>query len=225
MRFILFILLILLIPLTSAQMIYKQSDAIDLKIPCYNSSNAVCSASAICNISINYPNETYLIKGKAMTNLGIYHNYTLISSQTQTLGEYKVYTTCQDGNDYGYSSFTYEITPTGYASLSSGEGTALLTIMIIILLTGIFFTILSFSFKNIAGKLIFGSFAGLFFMGAIMSGLVIFDKIAWRIDSLYAGYTGLWFAVKILISTLIIASLVLVMFMVFKSWRRRRGLE
>jgi hypothetical protein len=91
-------------------LIYEKNTTIDLKVPCFNN-NTFCSPSAICNITIIYPNASVLINNQLMTNGGAFHNYTLTS--TNTIGEYQSYMVCNDGGELGYSTFTFMITPNG----------------------------------------------------------------------------------------------------------------
>ena len=78
--------LVSLINLTSAQLYYEQSNELDLKVPCFYNDTR-CSDAAECNISILYPNSSFLVEEQPMTNLlNGYHNYTLNESQTSFLG-------------------------------------------------------------------------------------------------------------------------------------------
>lgn len=127
-------LLILLLVLCSFS-VFAQSDYyymvntdIDLKIPCNNEDMQQCSASALCNITINYPNQTNYVKNQAMTNQLAYHNYTM--HDTSVLGEYTAFVNCVDGTDWGYNSFSFNINNLG----SSNEN----LIYIMLIMMGLF---------------------------------------------------------------------------------------
>lgn len=110
MKFLSIIIVLMLLPLVSASLVYKQGGLVDVRVPCINNGTA-CSASATCNITVLYSNGTVLDSNKAMTNSGVYHNYSL--SYTWILGTYAATTTCDDSGSYGYDVFEFEITENG----------------------------------------------------------------------------------------------------------------
>jgi len=111
--FITFILFILF-PLTSAQtnFVFKQSDAIDLKVACFDENNNFCNASVICNLTILRPNHQVIINNKQMTNNTAFYNLTLNSTDVSVLGKYSTIGICT-GNKTGFSTFTFQVTKTG----------------------------------------------------------------------------------------------------------------
>jgi hypothetical protein len=105
---------IFLISLVSAsEMIIKQNQNVDLKIPCINNATA-CSPSANCSLTVLFPNNTYLVNNQQMTNManGIF-NYTLDSNQTAISGIYATTMICADNGLNGYENFIISINPTG----------------------------------------------------------------------------------------------------------------
>ena len=129
--------ILLVLPLIFAQT-YQKETIIDLKVP-FEVNGSIASSSATCNISINYPNGTYLKENASMTNRnnGDF-NITLNASKIISSGEYEWRAFCCDGIycAAGYGSF--EITPTGN-EITSGQGFASIgLIMAIILLSGLF---------------------------------------------------------------------------------------
>ncbi len=135
-KLFIYLLIILIIPLVSA-LIYEEGSVIDLKIPCFNN-GTFCSGSAICNLTVLYPDYTILIDKVAMENKGTYHNYTLNTTHSSTVGEHSIITSCTDGAYSGQSTFTYEITPTGQEITSSQGLVSIGLIMSIIFLSFIF---------------------------------------------------------------------------------------
>jgi len=89
---------------------FKKGTDVDLKIPCVNEGSA-CSASAVCNITVNDPNSNNIIDNQEMTNSGAFHNYTLIN--TETIGEYQATVFCIDGTDADYTTFSLATTENG----------------------------------------------------------------------------------------------------------------
>lgn len=106
--------LLFIFPLVSAQDVFKQSEAVDIKVPCFNN-NTYCSGTAACNITIIQPNRTTIINNKLMTNQATFHNYTLTAAQTALNGEYQRVVTCVDTNLNGFTSDNFIVTPTGQA--------------------------------------------------------------------------------------------------------------
>jgi len=128
--------IVLSITFISGQLIFQQNDLIDLKLPCsYN--GTFCDTTALCNASINYPNETSLVDNVKMTNTGNGRpNVTL--SDTSVVGTYQGYYCCIQ-NSYGdCDTFEFEITPSG-SILSTGEG-----IVYIVFVAALIFTFLLF---------------------------------------------------------------------------------
>lgn len=95
---------------------FKAGDVIDLKIPCYNN-GTYCSTIAKCNVTINYPNGTNLIKQAGMTNQYSYHNYTWSNSYTWVSGIYFYSVLCNDNNLFGVYDGYVQITPTGSSDI------------------------------------------------------------------------------------------------------------
>ena len=125
---------------------YEQSKELDLKVPCINN-NTFCSASATCNITILYPNSSNLIYGVAMTNAGTYHNYVLDGNQTAVSGEYSTTVVCADGAENGYSTFIFNINPTGN-EITQAQGFSSLGLILGVILIAVMFSYFGFKFSE-----------------------------------------------------------------------------
>ena len=116
MKKILLILLgIFLINIVSAaepSYIFKQNDEVDLKVSCYETDFSFCESSTTCNITILYPDNSLLIDNNEMTNNVNYFNITIPENQINVLGEYSAAASCV-GTYNGFSTFNFEVTPTG----------------------------------------------------------------------------------------------------------------
>ena len=118
------------LPLGSS-LVYKQNELIDLKIPC-SLDGYPCSSSAMCNLTIQYPNASYLVDTKQMTNLGTGDfNYTLYFIP---IGDYPSKVACLDKGVNKTSQFIITITPSGVLDTSGFYW--------IVLLTGVIFMVL-----------------------------------------------------------------------------------
>jgi len=127
---------------------FEKSTEVDLKIPCENDGKP-CSSSATCNITIKYPNSTFLINFVEMTNQnnGDF-NITLNENQTNVLGEYAYSVYCSDGGYHGAAHETYIITPTGgELDKTKTDNYTIAVIIFIIGLVGLF-AYLSFNLRE-----------------------------------------------------------------------------
>ncbi len=108
-----FFSLLVVLPLVNAdnEIIFEKGVESDLKLYC-SMNGSVCSAVATCNISIKYPNGSYLISSSPMTNQdnGDF-NITLNTTQTATEGEHRWDMYCCDGSycDDGHDIFLITI--------------------------------------------------------------------------------------------------------------------
>ena len=110
-HFFLLIVILIVLPLISAQLTFKKSTEINLRVPC-SFNGTFCSESAECNVTIIYPNNTIMINNLGMTNeANGMPNYTLPDSSI--MGEYEVHATCLQDGISGSNSFAFFITGSG----------------------------------------------------------------------------------------------------------------
>lgn len=132
------LLIVCFIPIASAQLIYKVGDTINLKVPCILNS-APCSTAALCNLSIQYPNSSYLISNQKMNfNSGGDFNYTFISNE---LGAHQCKVFCSEAGINGTSTFEIEMTGNGKAT-PEGNIIILFIIFFLIIIGGLVYTII-----------------------------------------------------------------------------------
>ena len=126
---------VFLISLVSAQLIFKQSEEVDIKIVCINA--GFCSVATQCNVSVFSPTETTILDGVQATQAAslAFHNITLNSTQTEELGEYRVGGFCKDGSVTQVVDFVFDITKTG-TELSTSR--AILHFVLLIGVLGVF---------------------------------------------------------------------------------------
>jgi len=96
---------------SAGPIVFTQYEEANLKVPCsYNGTN--CDATAVCNISILYPNGTTMVNNKLMNNNGNgMPNYTL--PNTNTLGIYTYKMSATQAGVSGSDEDTFKITTTG----------------------------------------------------------------------------------------------------------------
>ncbi len=107
---------------------------LDVKEQCFNN-GTYCAPTALCNVTIFYPNQTTLIDNQPMTNTTSVHNFTLDGIQVESLGLYQVAAICKDGAVNGADTFFFRITPTGTV-LSTAQG--IIYLLVLLLATGLF---------------------------------------------------------------------------------------
>ena len=93
---------------------FKQWDTVDIKLPCsYKGAN--CALAAVCNISVTFPNGTFMVENQPMTNTGNgMPNYTLPTSGV--IGEHNYKQTCTQSGLSADDSGVITITTTGIGS-------------------------------------------------------------------------------------------------------------
>jgi hypothetical protein len=186
---LLWIMLILVLPLMSAQT-YQINTELDLKIP-FEVNGTIASANAQCNISINYPDGTYLVRNSSMTNLnnGDF-NFTLSDSNLSKIGDYEWRAFCCDGTQCAAGYGGFEITPSGSDAISSGESMTLLLAVGSILVFSILFFIASFKVVSFPSKIIFMGFSLIFFVVVLLFSMVSFGQILGGYSALVESYSS-----------------------------------
>jgi len=190
---ILLILFLLVVPLISAQT-YQVNKQLDFKVP-FEVNGSIPSANANCNISINYPDGSYLKRNSTMTNLnnGDF-NLTLSSQNVSEIGYYDWVAFCCDGSSQcaaGYGEF--EITPSGFGEISSGEGITLFLAIGSILVLAILFFIFSFRVTSFPGKVIFMGLGLTFFVIVVGFSMISISQVLGGWTALVESYSSfLW---------------------------------
>ena len=94
---LIFVLSLLVLPTMIAQKTPERDTAFNLKIP-FIVNGSAASSSATCNISIDYPDGTYLKENVSMTNRNNGEfNITLSSAELNQLGFHEWRAFCCDG--------------------------------------------------------------------------------------------------------------------------------
>jgi len=130
---------------------YQQESEVDIKFPCYNTTGALCSPLANCNVTLYGPNNVLIFNNSEATNQlasSLYFNITLTPTQTSNNGENCLIAYCCDSGDgdnpCGDTSICFEITPSGN-TLSTANG-----IIYVVFLIGALFVFFLLSYGAIA---------------------------------------------------------------------------
>ena len=145
--------LLVLAPLVSAEAsyIFKQGEDINFSIQVFNSDNSKATAATSCYFSLKNPSAGVLVDDSLMNfHAGGYYGYWLDSYQTVNVsGDYPTTIRCDDGADYGYSSFAIMISPTGSKQYSIFQNPLLLVFVslgMILILMGVLFKLPTLGF-------------------------------------------------------------------------------
>ncbi len=115
----------------TANFVFEQNTVIDLKISCFDEDNNFCNSSVECNITILRPNQEVIVNNLPMTFNTAFYNLTLDTNETSVLGRHSSIGICT-GNSTGFSTFTFDITPTGFV-LETGQSLVVLGSLILLL--------------------------------------------------------------------------------------------
>ena len=216
-------LIFLILPLVTAQT-YQQNKPLNLKVP-FEVNGSIPSASAVCNISIDYPNGTYLKQNASMTNLnnGDF-NITLLGSELNTIGVYEWRAFCCDGSQCAAGYDTFEITPSGFGAIGFGEGITLFIITIPILILAILFFIFSFKVSSFPAKLILMGLSLIFFVVLLLFSMITLGQMLGGFDVLIDSYSSFFWAALFLFVIVFIFLLLLLIKKAIELFKIKRGL-
>ena len=110
------LILLAFVPMISAveTLTYQINTNITIRESCHNN-GTLCSSSALCNISIFNPKGVNLADNLAMTqNPSLaFFNFTINSTQIDTVGFYRYDIVCSDGGNANFGSFNLQVTGGG----------------------------------------------------------------------------------------------------------------
>ncbi|GAG29535.1 unnamed protein product, partial [marine sediment metagenome] len=148
---------------------------------CVDEIEQPCNATIDCNITTLYPNNTALIDNQPMTHTDAYYYFTL--NETSILGTYSNSIFCT-GIGNGFSTFTFDINPTGKAPSETAGGFALATIIAMIAAAAIAFLI-GHSFKQEDQKWYHLTLRAIFYMfslGFVALGIGALNQLSIETD-------------------------------------------
>ena len=117
---------------------FQQDTEVDIKIVCINA--GYCTSTAVCNVSVFSPNDITLLNGIQTTqssNLA-FHNFTLNSTQTSSLGEYSVGGFCKDGSVTQLIDFDFDVTADGKEFQAFPNQFVVIALAFILVMFGLF---------------------------------------------------------------------------------------
>jgi len=218
------ILILLVLPLVTSQT-YKKGEILDLKIP-FEVNGSIASENAWCNISINYPNGSYLKDNASMMNQnnGDF-NITLSIIEVSTLGEYCWRAFCCDGGECAAGYGKFEITPSGFGAINSGEGIVLSLLIGSIMIFSILFFIFSFKIEFFPAKVIFMGISLILFVVVLLFITIMLSQTLGGFETIIDSYSSfLWVALFLFFLVFIFILLVLIKKSI-EAFQVKRGLR
>lgn len=173
--FLIIVSIVFLVSFVSAQITYEEDEILDLKIP-FEVNGTIASSGSTCNISIQYPNGTYVRNGNNnMSNLdnGEF-NITLTAEEMATVGNHVWVAACCDEDKCARGTGGFEITRTGK---ETPDNMPILFAVIILIIYGTswFFLFLSLKLTEPGPKIFFMLASLIFLIGSIAVSVVFAD--------------------------------------------------
>jgi len=168
-KLVFFFALLLILPLVSGSSFYiPQNTNYSIKFNC-EIDGAVCTDTATCNVSIDYPNTSVMIDNQAATLISnARYNYTLESPNSSIVGEdYTLTMVCYDGQVNGSQSLTYGVNPSGIRPSEQRTATLTRSIYFIFIIGILLFLAFLFTSKSPPAKWTFFAFSVVFFLMGI----------------------------------------------------------
>jgi hypothetical protein len=141
-------------------------------------------------------------------------------SNTSTTGRYDV-RGVSNGCENTFATY-FEVTPSG-KSLGEGQGWSLFGSLILMIIISSIFLIVAFNSESIGIKISFFSLSGIFFIMTILYTVVTMQQTLFGYEGILSGIETFWFVIKMLIGIGIFALLIIVVLIMIKAWKIKRG--
>ena len=184
---------LILLPFISGSSFYIPKDTdYSIKFNC-KLDGSICSTTATCNVSIDYPNSSILVDNQvAQLISNARYNYTLNVTQNSMVGEdYTLSITCYDGNVNGSQIVTYGINPSGIRPSEQRTDTITRSIYFIFIIGILLFIGFLFTKQSIPVKWTFFAFSIIFFLiGINIIFISLQDEIVNpKLETFFSGFT------------------------------------
>lgn len=188
----------------------KQGECIQLK--------TVLNASAVNITSIQYPNKTSIYLNEPMTKNGYSFNYSFCN--TGSPGEY-IYDYCDAvGNCYVNN---FESTVSGFRTIGAGEGISLFGSILVMVLVGIFFFVLSVRLNSPLAKISFLVFTCIILLIVVFFSMVIIQQTLGGFENIVSGYSSFFRVLGLLAIVAIIAFMIFALLVAIRYYKFKRG--
>jgi len=194
----------------------KQNECVTLK--------QICASCTFTNVSLTYPNSTLAVSNIPMVDSGG-ALWTYEFCETTELGRYDISGVGDlSGTNTGFDVLYFEVTPSG-SVLDSASSTTLFGSLLVMLILSVIFIVMAMKTESLAGKLTLYCIAGIGFIMVILFTVVTVQQVLFGFDSIVTGIETLWVVAKIGITIGGIAMGIIVMLIMLKAWKIKRGFD
>jgi len=162
-----------------------------------------------------------------MTKNGKTFNYTLDEGNFSQLGDTCIGLICYDPSAspiYEEGSICREVTISGSSEIGAGSGLSLVGSLIVIILVGVFFFILSFRLNSPIGKFSFIVISSIIFLIAVFYSMVMVQQNLGGFSSLVSGYSTFFTVLKIIAALSFMALMILALLVAIRFYKFKRGM-
>ena len=121
---LLFVMILLVTTVSAGSFVFQRDTNVNMKVPTFNNNNSIADGTVNCFITIRYPNES-LLRNDTQMGFNIegekQFNVSLTNTELNANGEYPSAMRCNNGADFGFSVFSFEVNPTG-KEFSTAQG-------------------------------------------------------------------------------------------------------
>ncbi|MFA6074088.1 MAG: hypothetical protein WC758_08275 [Candidatus Woesearchaeota archaeon] len=216
-----FILSMFLISLVSAEIDWTPKDDKVKQGECIMLDQS-CDTCTYVNITyVSYPNNTGENVNYEMTKEGTKFFYNFCN--TSLTGTYHI--TLQGDkdsttqNEEGY----FEVTPDGFI-LGSGNGTTLIGSLFLMVIVSLILLFVAVKSENKVMKITFYVLFSIIMIMSILYTVVIIQQTLYGFESIQSGIETFWFVIKMLIGVGVIAFFIVIILILVKLFKIKRGL-
>ena len=226
MKKLIFLLVLLLIPLVSAES-FKQGETVDfiqiIRV------NGFPSDNIVANITITDPDDFLLVGYEPMTYNSINKTFNYTFTQTDKVGTYERCITATDGQLNDTVCFDFDITPSGFDRINEGESIAMVGGSALMVLIALLFFIMFLRMDKIPAKVAFLSGAVIvLFMSVLFITITLQQNLA-GFDNVISGFETFVFVMKTLMTIALVSfavfGVLIIGFFFIKAYRKRRGID
>jgi len=184
----------------------------------------VCASCTYVNISISYPNSTLAVSNINMADNGggvwIYE-----FCNTSSVGRYDVNGEGDlSGVDTGFDVLWFEVTPSG-SLMKGGDSLVLFGSLMVMIIISSVFLFLATKIEGLAAKTTLFAIAFIGYLMSILYTVVTIQQVLFGFDSIVNGIETFLFVGKIGVWLGFITLMIVVLLIMLKAWKIRRGLD
>lgn len=222
MRRLLALIVLFILPVVSAQTFPQNEDVLvshPIRI------NGFPSASISANISANNPLGNFIVTSKVMTynTTTLEHQYLIAGGNITYVGFYPYCITATGGGYNNTECFEFQVTPSGFDRLNSGEGMILFGSLVIIFSLSLVSLFIYTRSESTPVKVTFMTIAGLFFLITVLFSTILVQQNLAGFTNIISGYETFVFIVRQAVTLAVVAFFIFIFIFMLKAWKIRRG--